>query len=273
MMTSTQSDVALVATVHDPDNRLLQLTQASLPALKDIYPSISVLCSAPTHHELVTLLEKDGIMVRKEGRSPGGHKGLGRTRRDALQAGLASGAEHFHLCDFDRVLHWVNHYPEELQAALVDISHYDFLVMGRTPRAWATHPPVQNMTEALTNLVFAKIYGKEIDIAGGSRGVSRKAARLLSLHSREETVGVDGEWPVLLKHFPELELKLGDRAYEGLEFESMDEREEEIAAAGGREAWEVQVLDSPETWLLRIAVVQDTVAAAIRASQTGYIRR
>jgi hypothetical protein len=270
-MTSTQPDVALVATAHDPENRLFSLTQAGLPGLKDIYPSISVLCSASTHHEMTTLLEKNGVMVRKEGRPPGGHKGLGRTRRDALQAGLASGSEHFHLCDFDRVLHWVDHYPEELRTTLADIAQFDFLVMGRTPRAWATHPPVQNMTEALTNLVFAKIYGREIDITGGSRGVSRKAARMLSLHSREETVGVDGEWPILLKQSPEL--GLGYRVYEGLEFESMDERDDEIAVAGGREAWEKQVLDSPEAWLLRITVVQDTITAAIRASQPGYIRR
>ena len=270
-MTSTQPDVALVATAHDPDNRLFRLTQAGLPGLKDIYPSISVLCSASTHHEMITLLETSGIMVRKEARPPSGHKGLGRTRRDALQAGLASGSEHFHLCDFDRALHWVGRYPEELRTTLADIAQFDFLVMGRTPRAWATHPPVQNMTEALTNLVFAKIYGREIDITGGSRGVSRKAARLLSLHSREETVGVDGEWPVLLKQSPEL--TLGYRIYEGLEFESMDERDDEIAGAGGLEAWEKQVLDSPEAWLLRITVVQDTITAAIRASQPGYIRR
>ena len=264
-------DVALVGTVHDPDNRLHRLTQASLPALHDTYPSLSVLCSASTHHELVSLLEKNGVMVRKEGRPPAGHKGLGRTRRDALQAGLASGCEHFHLCDLDRALHWVNLYPDELRRALADIAHFDFLVMGRTPRAWATHPPVQNMTEALTNLVFAKIYGEELDITGGARGLSRKAARLLALHSREETVGVDGEWPILLKQLSGL--TSGYRVYDGLEFESLDEREEEIAAAGGREAWERDLLDSPEAWLLRVAVVQDTIAASLRASQPGYIRR
>ncbi len=107
---------------------------------------------------------------------------------------------------------------DELRGALTDIAQYDFLVMGRTPRAWATHPPVQNMTEALTNLVFAKIYGEELDITAGSRGLSRKTARLLSLHSREETVGVDGEWPILLKQLSGLQS--GYRAYDGLEFES-----------------------------------------------------
>ncbi len=127
------------------------------------------------------------------------------------------------------------------------------------------------MTEALTNLVFAKIYGEEVDIAGGSRGLSRKAARLLSLHSREETVGVDGEWPIILRQFPEL--KLGYRAYDGLEFESTDEREDEIAGAGGRDAWEAKVLDSPEAWLLRIGVIQDTITAALKARQAGYIKR
>jgi hypothetical protein len=270
-MTSKQKDVALVATAHDPEMRLFQLAEAGLSRIKETYSTVSVLCSASTHHEMVTLLENNGIMVRKEGRPPTGHKGLGRTRRDALQAGLACGSEHFHLCDFDRVLHWVAHYPAELETSLEDIARHDFLIMGRTPRAWATHPPVQNMTEALTNLVFAKIYGDEIDITGGSRGVSRKAARLLSLHSREETVGVDGEWPILLRHFPEV--SLGYRAYDGLEFESMDEREDEIAGAGGREAWEKRFLDSPEAWLLRITVVRDTVAAAIRASQPDYVRR
>lgn len=266
-----QVNVSLVGTAHDPDNRLLRLAQASLPVLKDIYASISVLCSASTHHELVGFLEKSGVMVRKEGRPPAGHKGLGRTRRDALQAGLATGCEHFHLCDFDRALHWVSHYPDELSKATWDIAAFDFLIMGRTPRAWATHPPAQNMTEALTNLVFAKIYGAEVDIAGGSRGLSRKAARLLSLHSREETVGVDGEWPIILQQFPEL--KLGYRAYDGLEFESLDGREEEIANAGGREAWAAKSLDSPEVWLLRIGLVQDTIAAALKARQPGYIKR
>jgi hypothetical protein len=263
---SSTLNVALVATVHDPENRLYTLTATGLLELRAVYRSISVICSAATHYSMVSLLAKNGVMVRKEARRPGGHKGLGRVRRDALQAGLAAGCSHLHLCDFDRALHWVVHYPEELNAAVGDISSVDFLMMGRTVRAWETHPPVQKVTEAVTNLVFAKIYGEEVDVAGGSRGLSREAARLLLLHSREETVGVDGEWPIILKRFPEL--KIGYRAYEGLEFEGADEREEEIARSGGLEAWQEKVLDSPEAWLLRIEVSRDTVAAAIRACQS-----
>ena len=115
------------------------------------------------------------------------------------------------------------------------------------------------------------MYGEEVDIAGGSRGLSRKAARLLSLHSREETAGVDGEWPIILQHFTDV--KLGYRTYDGLEFESLDGREEEIANAGGREAWVAQALDSPEAWLLRIGLIQDTITAALKARQPGYIKR
>jgi hypothetical protein len=266
----TPLEVALIGTVHDPDNRLYALTKASLPLFKELYQSISVLCSASTHHETVSLLEKNGVMARKEGRRPGGHKGLGRVRRDALQAGLASGTGHFQLCDFDRALHWATHYPAELRSAVADVLKYDFLIMGRTQRAWTTHPAVQTMTEVVTNRVCAKIYGASVDIAGGSRGLSRTAARLLSLHSREETVGVDGEWPILLKWFPEI--KQGYRTYEGLEFESADGREEEIARVGGMKAWEEKVLDSPDSWLFRMEVARDTVAAVMRASQPGYIR-
>ena len=82
---------------------------------------------------------------------------------------------------------------------------------------------------------------------------------------------MDGEWPIILRQFPEV--RLGYQVYEGLEFESMDARDDEIAGVGGREAWERQFLDSPEAWLLRITVVRDTVAAAIRASEPEYIRR
>ena len=269
-MSSSTAGVALVATVHDPDNRLLALTEAMLPRLQAEYRSINVLCSAATHFATVNFLERSGAIVRKEARRPGGHKGLGRVRREALQVGLASGAEHLHLCDFDRALHWMAHFPDELRSMLADLSQFDFLIMGRSTRAWDTHPPVQKVTEELTNLVFAKIYGQEVDIAGGSRGLSRPAARLLSIHSREETVGVDGEWPVILTRFPEL--KLGYRAYDGLEFESADERQEEIAAAGGQFAWEAKVLDSLDAWLLRIEVTHDTIAAAIRAGQAGLTR-
>jgi hypothetical protein len=269
-MSVSTAGVALIATVHDPDNRLLALTQATLPALQAAYRSISVLCSAATHFATVNFLDKSGVAVRKEARRPSGHQGLGRVRREALQMGLASGAAHLHLCDFDRALHWMAHFPDELHAMLADLPQYDFLIMGRSARAWDTHPPVQKVTEELTNLVFAKIYGQEVDIAGGSRGLSRQAARLLSIHSREETVGVDGEWPVLLKRFPEL--KRGYRAYDGLEFETADEREEEIAAAGGQAAWEEKVLDSPEAWLLRIEVTHDTIAAAVRAGQSSLTR-
>ncbi len=83
---TVQIDVALVATVHDPENRLLRLVRASLPALKDLYPSISVLCSAATHHELFNLLEKSGVMVRKEGR-PRGVQNVGAPKRPTPNRG------------------------------------------------------------------------------------------------------------------------------------------------------------------------------------------
>lgn len=78
---------------------------------------------------------------------------------------------------------------------------------------------------------------------------------------------MEGEWPIILKRYPEL--KRGFRRYEGLEFESADAREEEIARAGGYDAWVANVLGTPESWLMRIEMTHDTIAAALRAARSG----
>jgi hypothetical protein len=85
-----------------------------------------------------------------------------------------------------------------LETVVAAIPNYDLLVLGRTERAWATHPPHQAETEPLFNRVFHLATGLPWDIGAGSRGLSRRAAELLLSISREPTVGVDAEWPLLL---------------------------------------------------------------------------
>lgn len=68
------------------------------------------------------------------------------------------------------------------------------------------------------------------DIGTGSRGLSRRGAEILLDLSRDPTLGVDAEWPVLLLRQPGLHL--GYRACEGLEFETGDRFGPEIEAAG-----------------------------------------
>src|SRR5688572_32721375 len=65
---------------------------------------------------------------------------LGRARRDALECALRLDAQVILFCDFDRVLHWAECYPVELAGVAVDLAAHDFTVLGRTTRAFESHP-------------------------------------------------------------------------------------------------------------------------------------
>ena len=264
------ASIALAATVHQPDERLAGLMEAQLPALARCYAVLVAYCSRDTHPTVLDLLRRQGANVEVDGEAPAGIRRIGGVRRRAIRAGLAAGTGHLQMCDFDRILHWVVHYPSELDAVIAEICSHDLLVLGRTERAWATHPAYQAETEPLFNHVFYLATGRRWDVGAGSRGLSRRAAELLLSISTEETVGVDAEWPVLLlKQPPDSSFTaggfcLGYRACDGLEFETADRFGPEIEAAGGYEAWIVQMSADPARWAFRLQVAQLIAGAVVR---------
>ncbi|MFB0536578.1 MAG: hypothetical protein ACETWR_16535 [Anaerolineae bacterium] len=257
--------VTLVATVHQPDDALNELTRATLPQLQALYGALVCLCSQTTSARMLALLRNSGATVHHESQQPTNLSGIGRVRRRALRLGLTAGCDHLHLCDFDRILHWAAHYPDELRQVVREIANYDLLIPGRTERAFATHPPYQAETERLANRVFSRVYGQERDITSGSRGLSRRAAELLLIHSREEGAGVDAEWPLIVSRFPEL--RSGYTLCEGLEFETADRYQREIAQAGGLERWLETQSARPELWVHRLRVACEIAEAALRAAE------
>ena len=261
------TNVALVAIVHQPDERLAAMTGAHLPALRAQYAAGVAFCSRNTHATILDLLRAHDIEVAVDDAEPNGIYGIGYVRRKAIRAALASGTSHLQMCDFDRALHWVARYPAELKAVIAGIPAYDLLVLGRTDRAWATHPPTQTETEPLFNHVFALVTGLAWDVGAGSRGLSQRAARLLLETSREETVGIDAEWPLLL--LKQKDFAVGYRACEGLEFETADRFAAEIAAAGGYHAWEEEISAEPERWVFRLQVALMIAEATVRYGRDG----
>ncbi len=253
--------VALVVTVHEPDGRLAGLTEALLPALTTRYAAVVAYCSRETQPALLDLFRRGGVAVHVDGR-PADINRIGQIRREAVRAGLLTHTSHLQLCDFDRALHWVACYPQELEAVIAEITRYDLLVLGRTGRAWATHPPYQAETEPLFNRVFALVTGLPWDIGAGSRGLSRQAALTLLEISQEQTVGIDAEWPLLL--LKRDGFHLGYRRCEGLEFETADRFGPEIEAAGGYSHWEEQMSADPRRWVFRLRVALHIAEATLR---------
>jgi hypothetical protein len=261
--------VALALTVHEPGDRLLPLLEAQLPALAGSYSAVAALCSQQTNARVLALLAAHGAQVRLEEGRQEGVPGVGAVRGQALRAALEAGTSHIQLCDFDRALHWMARYPAELEVVARLVTHYDLLVLGRTPRAWSTHPTYQTETEALFNRVFFLATKLPWDVGAGSRGMSRAAAEWLLATSMDPTVGVDGEWPLLLLRADaasEPAFRLGYLACEGLEFETADRFGPEIEAAGGYDAWLARMEADPRRWAFRIHVAQLIAEAIARHS-------
>ena len=254
--------VHLVATINDPRNRLASLTRQHLPAILDLYRGVTLLCSQATSPEAIALLRDLGASVTRDEDGPDRHFYIGRKRRQLLRLGLATDADYLHLCDFDRALHWAATYPHELDQTVAAMSGYELLVLGRTPRAFETHPPYQTQTEAPVNYIFGLVYGQEMDVTAGSRALSRRAAECLVAHSQELGVGVDAEWPLLLRRVDGM--KIGYRACEGLEFETADRFGSEIEAAGGPAAWVEAMNSNPRRWVYRLRMAIEIAEAAAR---------
>jgi hypothetical protein len=257
--------VALTVTAHQPDERLASLVEAQLPVLANRYAALTAYCSQETHPTILDLLRGHGAAVHVDGGESAGIYRIGHVRRAAVRAGLRAGTSHLQMCDFDRAIHWVAHYPQELEAVIASIASYDLLVLGRTDRAWTTHPPYQAETEPLFNRVFALVTGLSWDVGAGSRGLSRRAVETLLEISQERTVGVDAEWPLLL--LKRDGFRVGYRSCEGLEFETADRFGPEIGAAGGYGAWEAQVSADPDQWVFRLQVALLIAEAAVRYGQ------
>ena len=94
------------------------------------------------------------------------------------------------------MLVWVRDNADELKDLKRSIGNTDYLIIGRTEKAFLSHPKTWQETELVTNHMFEIYYGKEADITAGSCIVSRRCAKVLSQFSKASVT--DGEWPSLL---------------------------------------------------------------------------
>jgi hypothetical protein len=255
------ADVALASTLHDPTAADLPALRAALPGLARCYARMVIYATEETPERVLAPLRAAGAAVSCH---PGAYGGIGGRRLGAVRE-AATYAPAVHLCDFDRLLHWHHAYPDELTAVLARIPQSDLLLLGRTERAWATHPAQQRETEQLANRVVSRFFGADVDVCSGSRGLSRRAIDYLAAHSRERSVGADAEWPVLL-------LRAGTFQWEhilteGLEFETADRYQDEVVRAGSLAAWNAARDRDAVCWTFRVRLAGDIIMAALRVAE------
>lgn len=251
--------IGLATTHHDPEGRLYEQMVRLLPTLQELYGGVVVRATAATQARSLDALRAAGARVAVSGSEADGMQRVGLGRRQAIADALALECDNFHLCDFDRVLHWVEFHREELVAVLDWLPTYDFVVLGRTEGAFNSHPRIQRDTERIINFVYAQVSGDSWDVTAASRGLSRRVAELLVAQSSDDTIGNDCTWPLLLRKVGGL--TLGYWPVDGLEFETADRYPAEVAQAGGVDAWKAQLDADPQAWERRLEMARIEIAA------------
>jgi hypothetical protein len=254
------SEVALAVIQYDPSGLLFDQTVRVLPRLQRIFADIAIFANAATAPHSIAYLRDHGVRVTADATQVGLNH-LGWFRRAAVQLALQGPCPFIFYCDFDRILHWMEFHPQELSDVAQQITAHDFTILGRTPRAFATHPRIQRDTEVIINHVFERITDRAWDIGAGARGLSRRAAEAIVTSCLDDQISNDVTWPLCLQQLRGF--TLGYIETEGLEFETPDRFPAEVAQAGGVAQWSEQLDDDPQHWAMRLELARIEVAAML----------
>ena len=253
---------ALVATLHDPLAASLPcLDRPEVVAALHWYPVVTVAATVATDARVTARLQDLGVVLVEGGRT-------GVARRAALEASPADlGSSNI---DFDRWLHWLTAWPDELErlperihsVASRQSSEPWCILLGRTDRAFASHPDVQRLPETATNRTLSLEAGKPLDAVSGAVWLSPEGREIVLASSIEESAATDLEWAgLILRRDPE---RLHCLRFEGLEWETPDFHAAEIARAGGLEQWVQATFDTAEMWTSRLQLAAASVSALQR---------
>ncbi len=254
----------LVSTYHDPLFRLEEVIKQSLPFLKTHFKKIFICYTPLTSSNAVEFLKKNNITAQI---SPN------LTQVDTYNTSLKLALEHEQYSsdtkllsiDFDRVVHWIMHYPNELLNVLHQSSQFDFVHLARTPRAFNTHPKTQRATEQIINDLCSAVIGfkeKSIDMVSVCFLMTPSLAKELLQITHHSPSGIYYTWPIYLWK------KSSTPKYvevEGLEWETPDQYQPEIIKQG-HEQW-LKRFQSFDEWNKRVQFIKDCVEEIIHLAE------
>ncbi len=232
------------------------------PVLNQVFGGLAIQTTSTTGQVTLERLAQAGAVIRRNTpQDDSGPPRIGLSRRQVVSLALESGADWVLYCDFDRALHWAEFYPGELATIGAAIQDYDFCVLGRTWRAFQSHPRFQVETETIINHVFSLACGLEWDVTAGARGLSRRACETLAAVSRDEGLSTDISWPLELRRLGSY--SLGYLETEGLEYETADRYAQDVARMGGIDAWRAYLDADPVRWVHRMRLALEEVEAVL----------
>lgn len=202
-------NIGLICAVHDPKGNHVKDVEGLYEKIKGIYSDFYITLSEETSSDLYRKLKEYNFNVRVIPKMGAAH-----ARRQGLRFALEGDNEHFHYCDFDRLVTWVTEDFKELNSIAEEIENKDYLIIGRTEKAFMSHPKSWIETENITNKIFSLEFGMDADITAGSCGFSRRCGELILKNSKEKMT--DAEWPMIA--FRIGKMSVGYKAVNGLKF-------------------------------------------------------
>jgi hypothetical protein len=240
------------STLHEPQFRLKSALLTALPTIKNLFSEIVICCTSSTGKEVKDFLLKQGFLVPI---SPSLRQF--ETYKLALSTALEciknpENQKIFYI-DFDRLIHWINNYPEELRSVLNNVD-VDNLHIGRTSRAFNTHPLTQITTERIANEFGSKLLGAKNtkDIISVCNIFTKELGERILKVNNTTAAGFYCSWPVCLWRWAE------EKRYievEGQEWETPDRFQKEIKQMG-YEKW-LEQFQSPFEWEKRVLLLQE----------------
>jgi len=182
-----------------------------------------------------------------------------------LKKALETDATHFHYADMDRLVRWVETQPQEGRQTIKFIQQYDCVVIGRTEKAWDTHPHALRKTEEISNQVFSYLLGQPLDLSAGSKGFSRAAVEFILDNSQSGcALGTDTEWIVMAHRGG---FRINSLLVDGLDWESADRFQDHAA---GKQAQRHAASDydaEAQNWEARVQIALEIVESGLKALQ------
>lgn len=252
---------AFATTVHDPDSRLVPLLGLHAEALGAAHAIATASVTSQTSATTLAALRAAGVVITIEER-----RGIGQARRAAVQAAVDAGASSILYCDLDRWLHWRQSWPDELGGVFDRLESGRptplYGCLGRSTRAFGTHPKVQVACEDATNRAVSAAFRRRCDVTAGAAWLSLEGAQLILSRSVEVTNATDAEWPAIAWCVDPR--RVVQTWNEGLEFETATFYPAEVEAAGGLGPWIRQAYDTAPAWATRLALASASAAAVVR---------
>ncbi|MHA1274876.1 MAG: hypothetical protein ACTSQP_12155 [Promethearchaeota archaeon] len=250
-----KKSIIIASTLHEPKFRLKAALDKALPFIKKNLENIIVSCTSLTSREVLNYLEKNNfkiIISSKDDRIETYLEAIKFSKKIAAN----NPEKRILYVDFDRLIHWINNYPDELIETLKKAMEVDLLHIGRSKRAFSTHPNTQQKTERIINSLCSKAlnFTESRDIISVCYSFTPHLADRLLDYNYKTEMGFYCLWPIILW------INANNKLYievEGQEWETPDRFEDEIKKLGYNK-W-LQNFQSSSEWEMRVKLLEDCI--------------